>query len=1033
MKSVVPSCAVVLLVVALAAFWLGSDSAQPPAILQHRAPPGFVVELVAGEPDVVFPMFACFDERGRLFVAESSGLDLYAELQALTRKCRIRLLEDPDPTTGRFRRSSVFVEQLVFPMGLVWRDGKLYVADPPDLVTFEDTDGDGRADRRTVVLTGFGHKDNGSLHGLTFGPDGRLYLTMGAPDGYRLARPAAEPLVGQSGALIRCRADGSEPEVLCRGFVNLVEVAFTPQGDVVGTDNWYQKPAGGVRDALVHCVAGGLYPYEADVGTPLPVTGELLPAAALFPAAALSGVARYEGAVFPLALRSNLFVAQHNTRKVSRHVLIPAGATFRTEDYDFVTSDDPDFRPSDLLEAPDGSLLVVDTGSWYVHHCPTGNVRKSQARGGIYRVRPTDWTPPADPLGLRIAWGVTEPELAKLLGETRPAVRHRAGQALSRRGKAAVPALESVLKGDASVPVKQQALWALARIEDESALTPLRAVLIGRDPELLIPAARAAGLRRDRLAAPALVRLLTGELPATRLAAAEALARCGRVEDVSALLRALREPADRFLEHALVHALHHLAEEPTLLQALDDAHPRIRKAALLLLNQPPRSKDALKAETVLRCAADPDAALRQAALGILAQRPAWAPQAAVLLRGWLVRPNLGEQERQQVRGLILALQGQRAVQELVAEQLRTVGDVPAERQVFMLETLALTSLPALPKVWTDALEAALGQKDTAVRREAVRTAAVLQAVGLGDRLARLADDTTAPADVRLDALRAVVMRRPSISEAAFVLLREQFGPTADPLARLASAELLGRSNLSAAQLKQTLAAVRGEPLVSPGVLLPMLGRCVTAETGPEILDYLAESLRGGWRPPDASLETFVNALPKELQGRGATLRDLRRQQDERQRARLAEFEPLLQGGDPERGRQVFLGKKAACVNCHRVGREGGLIGPDLTKVGAVRTGGDILESIVFPSSTIAQGYEAYAVATSEGRTLGGVLVRQSADTVVLRDSGGADILLRRDRVEWLQQQPISLMPEGLERALSREEMRDLLAYLQALK
>jgi hypothetical protein len=80
-------------------------------------------------------MFACFDDRGRLFVAESSGLDLYAELQALTRKCRIRLLEDPDPRTGRYRRSRIFADRLVFPMGLVWRDGKLYVPDPPDLIT----------------------------------------------------------------------------------------------------------------------------------------------------------------------------------------------------------------------------------------------------------------------------------------------------------------------------------------------------------------------------------------------------------------------------------------------------------------------------------------------------------------------------------------------------------------------------------------------------------------------------------------------------------------------------------------------------------------------------------------------------------------------------------------------------------------------------------------------------------------------------------------------------------------------------------
>src|SRR5262249_34869456 len=156
-------------------------------------------------------------DQGRLYVAESSGGDLYAEISARTRRCRIRRLEDRDGD-GVYETSIVFADRLNFPMGLAWRQGRLYVADPPDLVALEDTDGDGRADRRTVILTGFGHKDNGSLHGLTFGPDGWLYLTMGSPDGYRIKRDDGFFLEGESGALIRCRPDGSRPEVVCRGF-----------------------------------------------------------------------------------------------------------------------------------------------------------------------------------------------------------------------------------------------------------------------------------------------------------------------------------------------------------------------------------------------------------------------------------------------------------------------------------------------------------------------------------------------------------------------------------------------------------------------------------------------------------------------------------------------------------------------------------------------------------------------------------------------------------------------------------------------
>jgi putative membrane-bound dehydrogenase-like protein len=147
-----------------------------------QAPPDFQIQLAAGESLVHFPMFACFDDEGRLYVAESSGQDLYAGLQQLTRDCRVSRLEDTDGD-GRFDRATAFQDHVTFPMGLAWRDGRLYLADPPELVALTDTDGDGRADQREVILSGFGHTDNGSLHGLTFGPEGLLYFTMGEPDG----------------------------------------------------------------------------------------------------------------------------------------------------------------------------------------------------------------------------------------------------------------------------------------------------------------------------------------------------------------------------------------------------------------------------------------------------------------------------------------------------------------------------------------------------------------------------------------------------------------------------------------------------------------------------------------------------------------------------------------------------------------------------------------------------------------------------------------------------------------------------------
>ena len=149
-----------------------------------------------------------------------------------------------------------------------------------------------------------------------------------------------------------------------------------PSGEIVGTDNWFSWPADGIRDALVHLVGGGLYPLRT---TRAPGTrffvNQALPAIKTYPAVALSGLMRYYGNAFPSEMSNNLFSAQFNTRKIVRHDSGKEGSTFRSSDNDFLTTEDPDFHPSDVLEDADGSLLVIDTGSWYVHHCPTGRIR----------------------------------------------------------------------------------------------------------------------------------------------------------------------------------------------------------------------------------------------------------------------------------------------------------------------------------------------------------------------------------------------------------------------------------------------------------------------------------------------------------------------------------------------------------------------------------------------------------------------------------------------------------------------------------
>jgi putative membrane-bound dehydrogenase-like protein len=994
-----------------------------------RVPSGFVVERAAATGAVRWPMFATQSDSGQLFVAQSSGLDLYAEISAGTRRCRISVLEDHDGD-GRYESSHVFADGLVFPMGLAWRDGRLYVADPPDLVALEDTDGDGRSDRRTVVLTGFGHTDNGSLHGLTFGPDGLLYMTMGAPDGYRLKTADGAHLEGKSGALLRCRPDGSRPEVLCRGFVNLVEVAFLPGGEAIGTDNWYQEPAGGIRDALVHLVEGGLYPYVPDEGTPQPVTGEPLPPLTRFPAVALSGVVRYNGATFPPDYRGNLFTAQHNARRVGRHVLTPDGSTFRSADSDFMTSEDPEFHPSDVLEDADGSLLVLDTGAWYVQHCPTGRIRPAPAPGGIYHVR---WEGPPrldDPRGIGLAWAsFSVTQLAGLLVDPRPAVRRRASRALAGRGTDAVPAIAAMLRGR-SAGGRLEAVWTLSAIPQAGPTAQLRAALGDSDEDVASAAARALALRADRAAEKGLVRLLLAGRPTARLAAALALARCGGPESLPAIWQSLGGGPDRFLRHALVYAAHRLADTKTLEAALARPELVVQAAALLLLDQPPRPRDCLGPGPVVARIDSPDSELRRAALHVLMRHPEWSSEALAHIRGRLRSTNALEAPA--LADLVLAFQDRPDVRALVAG---TAADTqaPGWRRAWALETMGRSHVAPLPESWFNALAGSVHDSNKLVRRAAVRAAAVLQPPRLDPELGALAENDREPADLRLAALRAAMRRHPAPTPAAFDLLIGQLGAKESALAVLTAAELAGLARLNDSQRLRLLDAVRGQVLVTPAILSRAFAPPISPQAAAAWVAYLESSLRGGWRPSSAELTALLDVLADLPPARRADLLRLNARALRDRQALLAEYRPLLENGDPGRGRTVFFGKTAACATCHRVGVDGGQIGPDLTRIGAIRSGLDLLESIVWPSSTFAQGFEPYAVATADGRILDGVIARQDAGVVVLRNSTGAETRLRRDEIVELRRSDTSLMPDALAGALTRDELRDLLAFLQSQK
>src|SRR5581483_5605809 len=269
-----------------------------------------------------------------------------------------------------------------------------------------------------------------------------------------------------------------------------------------------------------------------------------------------------------------------------RHILHREGATFRTDDSDFLTSRDPDFHPTDVIEDADGSLLVLDTGAWFIPGCPISRVAKPEIKGSVYRVRRIGSRPPADPRGARLDLaGMPLPDVARLLSDPRPAVRDRAIEHLVEKGESAVPALVAVRKTAASYETRASAVFALFRIGTPAARAEVRAALSDTDFRVRVAAARCAGMAQDREAGERLAAMARRDHPAARRQAIAALGQIGDAGAVPALLAAAADPEDRFVEHSIIYSLITLRPTEPLAQALADPRSKVSKAALIALDQ----------------------------------------------------------------------------------------------------------------------------------------------------------------------------------------------------------------------------------------------------------------------------------------------------------------------------------------------------------------------------------------------------------------------------------------------------------------
>ena len=1001
-----------------------SNEALPVPI---KVPEGYVVEVAAGPDLLDYPMFAVVDETGRLFVFESTGNVYNKTEDAISNpQFRINLLQDLNGD-GTYDKSTIYADKVGFPQGGVFYKGSLIATSAPDLLKFTDTDGDGVADKREVILTGWELNVNAnSLIGPFMAPDGWLYLTS-AIEGFDVTTKEGEHLKGETSRVWRLKPDGSNLQwISAGGMNNPVGLTFTTASEVLGTQTYFTDPKAGQRDALMYWTEGGVYPKPNSNITrdELPLTGDLMPVVTKYSRVAPSGITRYRNNLLGEGYQDNLFSAQFNTHRVLRHKLIRSGASFRTEDEVFFSSSNEDFHPTDVLEDGDGSLLVVETGGWFIKGCPLSQVSKPELQGSIYRVRKKGAAKVEDPFGNAIDLSSMDIAAAsRYLEDPRPFVGDKVVSNLVDRGEESVSALANLLATSVNAYARARTVFALYRINSSESITAVRKGLNDKDLQVRIATARVLGLAKDKGSVDQLIQMLQNDNPAGRRQAATALGQIGDPSVIPALLTASDGVKDRFIEHAIIYSLIILNQSDMVKKGLADGSPYVRKAALIALDQ--MQSSSLKPGQVTSFLASNDSTMESTARWVVSHHPEWASSMITYLQKQLGKSTLEAGEKKQLKDILVSYCGDASMQQFILTQM--VG-ASVEKKLFVLETINACNIEEVPSGWVNQLGKELTSNvDEIVKLNVIKIIRLHSITSLNDALEKVADNDQNTPALRMNAISTLINDSTQLPAKRFDYLFAQLQPGNDPSIRQQAAGVLGQANLSNELLLKLAKDFLGK---ADAFILPRLmpvfqgandieiGRSLASalENSPSLDNITEEYLRKTFSKYPPELNTTTEKLIAKLKEvRGDRL------------ARIHAIEKNINKGDIERGRMLFFGK-AICYTCHAIGKEGGIFGPDLTSIQRDRSAHDLVEAIVYPGVSFVREYETYQIKTKDN-VFTGIIQEQTAGTIRLGISPLESVQIQRKDIMSTEIQNISMMPLGLDKLVTEQEMADLMAFL----
>ncbi|MBY5958661.1 HEAT repeat domain-containing protein [Membranicola marinus] len=1020
-----------LVLIILILFVSACTSPEPPNN-GFNVPEGFTIEPVVDSSLIAYPFFASFDPDGRLFVFESTEAnEMSTEDMLAEPSYQVRLLTDTDQD-GIFDESTVYADKIPFPMGGTFHDGSLYVVASPDLLKLTDTNGDGIADEREVVLTGWTLNVNGAiLSGPFMGPDGRFYMA-GARRGFDVTSQEGVRFQGKGARIWRCLPDGSELEWLSGGgFDNSIEIDFMPSGDPIGTMTYFRDPADGQRDALMHWVKGGVYPKPQAViaEDKLKLTGDLMPVVTKMPRVAPSGIVRFRGDQWGSDYEGAWFSAIFNTGQILRHNIRPEGSSYVSEEETFLSANLPDIHPTDVLQDGNGNMLVVVTGGWFIKGCPLSRVAKPNVPGGIYRIKKNGTPEKKDPWGTTIAFSeMTPEETLTFVEDDRPLVRKKALEHLIALGGTSTESLSTLYESEDEL-VRLEAIYALHRIGTEKGNERVRSGLLDAKAEVRTAAARLSGLAKDQQAVSTLMNLVVTDpsLPVRRQAAT-ALGQIGDAESVPALIEASVNAEDRFLLHAIRYALITLNQTDPMVSALNHTSSSVRITALMVLDQLDDSP--LTKEQVRPFLDSEEKPLQEAGIWVTRHHSEWSSMVTDYLKGRLNAKTLSEEELDDLKNLMISFCGDSEMQSYIRQTLtRSSSSEPVRLALLGVMRQCAGSVP---QEWIVSLGKQLQSSSEVVRSTALSVIETRQIEELEPELTNLLASSAQEPALYLKVLNARLTSQPELSEKEFGQVQSYMDSTFSMPVRRSAIQVMDRASLNEDQLvllaKSSLP--EADEVVFPG-LVRVFEKDSTAEIGELVVGSLLkqQDLLGALSEQD--LTNVLKGYPTSVQQSAEPLMETLRQQNANRLSQLHAMEEGLVKGDVGRGRDLFFGK-AICSTCHAIGQDGDDFGPDLTNIGAIRSKHDLLEAIAFPSVSFAREYETYVIKTAE-RTYTGVLKESLAeDVVVVKTAPGQEIRIAREDILSMEPGDLSLMPPGLDQALSNQELSDLIAFMEAL-